>query len=97
MRGQRRDGGVLREAEERALPRQGLVGGLGGGARAEAGPVDGVVPLGQAMWPVGYWQSVKQIHHFLLSGLCELYSLVCTHFNFLSLGGMHEGALASSD
>jgi hypothetical protein len=37
-----------------ALPRQGLVGGLGGGARAEAGPVDGVVPLGQAMWPVGY-------------------------------------------
>lgn len=48
VRGQRRDGGVLREAEERVLPRQGLVRGPGRRVRAEARPLDGVVPLRQA-------------------------------------------------
>lgn len=39
---QRRDGGVLREAGERVLLRQGPGWGFGGGVHAEAGPVDGV-------------------------------------------------------
>ena len=44
----RRDRGVLREAEERFLSGQGLIRRHGRGVRAEARPLDGVVPLRQA-------------------------------------------------